>query len=410
MICWEQGGSEPVYLCAIHAEELKLRSENRAEGRKGSVADTDSGCGKARPKEETAPEANAPSAGAAQVMRGHPVEASAPAEEPTASFSEPKLDGDAEKATKPSPERPRETSSEPVSAPDEPVASPSQPVERGEAVVKPVDPAPGRSQPAASAPSSAPSEILTPKSHGQTKTAESVPSRHTNPSPKGPVLPAAAVKAVRLARDTSARPAVRDLTFGNPAKAIVDEAIWNLPAGDHEAFRTALQKGKPVAEAAQTAGGQLAAIHRRVTEYSLKLDAVLATSAKTIAVREAIDKPLEQAMIEIIENDSMTDSDKDTVVQQLGALQEWAKYGLQTQFTALEANRGLLAIGERMSWGRPNEIPDRLKPAYRALFASLKQGIHSAAPDAQEILERLVNLHAAKSDLLVLPAAELLPR
>ncbi|HYL98088.1 MAG TPA: hypothetical protein VEZ90_03975 [Blastocatellia bacterium] len=406
MVCWEQGGSEPVYLCAIHAEELKLRSEKRAEGRKASGAGADSGCGKARPKEE----AHSTSAADAKIIQGRPVEASPSAEEPAKPFSKIELDGTFEKAAKPSSKFRPDTISEPTSGPDEPVASRSQPVETGEAVVKPAETAPEPFQPAGSAPASEQSEPSTKKSHGQTKTEESVLSRQANSSPKGPVLPPGVVKAVRLARDTSARPAVRDLTFGNPAKAIVDEAIWNLPTGDHEAFRAALQKGKPAAEAAQTAGGQLAAIHRRVTEYSLKIDAVLATSAKTIAVREAIDKPLEQAMIEIIENDSMTDSDKDAAIQQLGALQEWAKYGLQAQFTALEANRGLLAIGERMSWGRPNEIPDRLKPAYRALFGSLKQAIHAAAPDAQEILERLVNLHAAKSDLLALPAPELLPR
>ncbi len=215
---------------------------------------------------------------------------------------------------------------------------------------------------------------------------------------------------IRPVKDAPVRLQARDLTFGNPAKAIVDEAMWNLPTGDPDAFRNALQQGKSVADAAQAAGGQLAAIHRRITEYSLKLDAILATSAKNISVQDAIDGPLEQAMIDIIEADSMTDPEKDAAIQQLGALQEWAKYGLQAQFTPLEAHRGLLAVGERMNWGGPTEIPERLKPAHRALYASLKKAIQTDAPDALELHERAINLRAAKSDLLIEPTPELLPK
>jgi hypothetical protein len=36
---------------------------------------------------------------------------------------------------------------------------------------------------------------------------------------------------------------VRDLTYGNSAKAMVDEAIWNMAAGNYRVYKTALQQG-----------------------------------------------------------------------------------------------------------------------------------------------------------------------
>ena len=109
----------------------------------------------------------------------------------------------------------------------------------------------------------------------------------------------------------SARSRLRDLTFGNSAKAMVDEAIWNLAAGDFEVYRTSLRQGKSAREAAQAAGGQLAVIHQKIDDYALKLDAVLSGSKAKINVAETIDKPLEQAMLEIISNGAMSDSEKD---------------------------------------------------------------------------------------------------
>ena len=83
---------------------------------------------------------------------------------------------------------------------------------------------------------------------------------------------------------------------------MVDEVIWNLAAGNSQVYRTALQQGKSATEAAQAAGGQVAVVHRKISDYTLKLEAVLAESKAVIDVAEAIDKPLEQAMLEIIGN------------------------------------------------------------------------------------------------------------
>lgn len=393
MVCWETGGTEPVYLCEGHAEAQKRRGENLA----GSVSSARAAAagdsvGGVRIKEGVR-DANSAGSRVAKPGEANPLETSpAPAEIAAPAAEQIKTE---EQRLGPE-ELPGVQSSEASPAP--PQSTPSE--NRDDASV---------AFPGTSAVASPEVPVAQSAEQAQTKddavATKLLASISNKAAPAAPVAPAAqTAKAARTAKDSS-RPPARDLAFGNPAKAMVDEAIWNLAVGDREAFQAALEQGKPAAEAAQAAGGQLAAIHRRIGEYSLKLDAVLSASAKTISVQEAIDRPLEQAMIEIIESGLLTDDEKDAAIQQLGGLQEWAKVGLQTQISPLAAHRGLLTVGERMNWGGPTAISQRLKPAYRALFASLKKTIHAAAPDAQELLERLINLYAAKCDLLPAPAA-----
>jgi hypothetical protein len=152
--------------------------------------------------------------------------------------------------------------------------------------------------------------------------------------------------------DPFVRSPLRDLTYGNSAKAMVDEAIWNMATGNYRDYKTALQQGKSATEAAQAAGGQLGVVHRKISDYTLKLEAVLSESKAIITVEEAIDKPLEQAMLEIISNRAMSDSEKDAAIRHLGALQEWVKvkHDLQRDMTPLRANRIILAVGDRIKW------------------------------------------------------------
>ena len=225
-----------------------------------------------------------------------------------------------------------------------------------------------------------------------------------SPSPETPRSPEAPrkleePKTERKVAEVSTRNRIRDLTLGNSAKAMVDEAIWNLATGDHEVYRTALQQGKAASEAAQAAGGLLAAIHQKIRDYALKLETVLTESKATINAAETIDKPLEQAVLEIIGNDAMSDSEKDASIQQLGAVQEWVKQGLQTDITPLQANQIILAIGERLNWGGSCEVPETCKPVYRTLYVNLKSAILVAVPEAKNLVDRLTNLYAAKSEV-----------
>jgi len=199
--------------------------------------------------------------------------------------------------------------------------------------------------------------------------------------------------------DPSVRSPVRDLTYGNSAKAMVDEVIWNMATGDYQVYRTALQQGKSAREAAEAAGGQLAVIHRKISDYTLKLEAVLSESKATINVGETVDKPLERAVHEIISNGALSDREKDRAIEQLGALEQWVKHGLEGDITPRQANRIILAIGDRLNWGGTADVPDEFKAVYRALFGSLKTAIGTAVPEAQNLHDRLTNLYAAKSDL-----------
>lgn len=207
---------------------------------------------------------------------------------------------------------------------------------------------------------------------------------------------------VRATTDATAKLPIHELTFGNSTKAMVDEAIWNLASGNLQAYKRALELGKSAAEAAEAAGGQLAVIHRKIADYTLKLEEALTKAKGAISTRGAVDEPLERAMLEIIGNNAMSEPEKDAAVQQLGAIQEWAKQGFQGEISPLQANRILLAIGERVNWGRAADISEQCKSAYGMLYKNLQTAIRAAAPAAQHLHERLTNLYAAKSDLEVL--------
>jgi hypothetical protein len=237
------------------------------------------------------------------------------------------------------------------------------------------------------------------KSKNRSKTQEIAEKQRKISSSREAVPSPAKPKAVRAVADASARSRQRDLTFGNSAKAMVDEAIWNLATGDFEIYRTALQRGKSVGEAAQAAGGQLSVIHQKIGDYTLKLEGVLSEAKASISVGETIDKPLEKATLEIISNDAMGDLEKDAAIQELGAVQEWVKHGQQGEMTPLQANQIMLAIGERLNWGGSSDFPEKVKAIYRAIYGNLKAALCAAVPEAQNLHERLTNLLTAKSQI-----------
>jgi hypothetical protein len=172
-----------------------------------------------------------------------------------------------------------------------------------------------------------------------------------------------------------------------------------MPPGDYEIYRTALEQGKPAIEAAQSAGGQFAIVHRRISEYTRRIEAVLSESKATINVRDVIDKPFEQAVLEIISNITMSDAEKDAAIDHLGAFQEQINRGLGREITPLQAHRIACAIAERAHWGTGVCLSEELKPAFRAVYSSVRNALRLAVPDAYELDERLANLYVAKSDL-----------
>jgi hypothetical protein len=245
------------------------------------------------------------------------------------------------------------------------------------------------------------------KNDQPTKPAESAAAKQSAYVPSETVGSLAPTK-VGGETDPSHRRPVRDLTYGNSAKALVDETIWNMPAGDYEVYRTALQQGRPATEAAQSAGGQLAIVHRKISEYTLKIEAVLSESKAIINVRDVIDKPLEHAVLDIISNVRMSEAEKDVAIGHLGAFQERINRGLNREITPLQAHRILRAIGDRANWGIRACLSEELKPAFRAIYSSVRNAIRAAVPEAYDLDERLANLCAAKSELENVPTAKAL--
>jgi hypothetical protein len=216
-----------------------------------------------------------------------------------------------------------------------------------------------------------------------------------------PSKTAGGLAAPKIERETnpSQRRPVRDLTYGDCAKALVDETIWNMPTGDFGMYRTALEQGKPITEAAQSAGGQFAIVHRRISEYTLKIEAVLSESKATINVRDVIDKPFEQAVLRIISNVAMSDAEKDAAIDHLGALQQQVNRGLDREIAPLQAYRIGRLIGDRANWGTRSCLSEELESTFRAVYTSIRNAVRAAVPETYDLDERLGNLCAARADL-----------
>jgi hypothetical protein len=150
-------------------------------------------------------------------------------------------------------------------------------------------------------------------------------------------------------------------------------------------------------------------VSQRINEYAPQLESMLAQSTKLIPVADAIDVPLHQAAIDIINNRAMTDAEKDAAINQLGALQKSLKEGLGTHVSPLELNRIKQLIGKRVNWGGTVSITDEVKPAYRALYGNINKLISTAVPEARELNERLSNLLATAMGIAEKGAGRVLP-
>jgi hypothetical protein len=210
----------------------------------------------------------------------------------------------------------------------------------------------------------------------RTPLPEVVEVKPSAPAPAETAPVAAAKKLGRTTAERSAKASARDLVFGDSAKALVDEAIWNLPVAEQSAI-----------------------VHRKIGEYTNKIETVLSVSAAKIKVEDAIAKPFERAILEIIGNNSISDAQKDAALDQLGTLQELINHGLEREIAPLQAHRIAYVIAGRANWGASAPIAEELKPAYRAIYSCVRNAVRAAVPHAQSLDERLANLYAAKLDL-----------
>jgi hypothetical protein len=130
---------------------------------------------------------------------------------------------------------------------------------------------------------------------------------------------------------------------------------------------------------------------------------VLAASTARIDARDAVDEPFERAMTEIMGNSAIAEAARDAAIDELGALQQCISQsiqrGLEREISPLQAHRVACAIGDRANWGASAKLSEELKPAYRAVYGSVRKALRAAVPHANNLEERLTNLYAAKCEL-----------
>jgi hypothetical protein len=149
---------------------------------------------------------------------------------------------------------------------------------------------------------------------------------------------------------------------------------------------------RKAARRAQSPAERCAAINRLISELATQLENILSQSETTIAVANTIDIALEQATLEIIQNHALTEPQKDATIQQLGALQESLKQDVGQEITPLRAHQIKQTVGDF-------SVADEARPAYRAVYDSLENAIHTAAPKAKHLEKRLANLLKMKAEL-----------
>jgi hypothetical protein len=191
----------------------------------------------------------------------------------------------------------------------------------------------------------------------------------------------------------------RDVIYGNPAKAITNEGVLSPFTGD-------IEKVKAAGGDLTAAGGRLGDVAGRIRQLQPQLNAALSSSTQTLRVADVIDKPLTDAMNDIIGNSAMTDAEKMAAISQLGGLQASLKQGLGDEITPLQANQLKNLIGSRVRWNGTNAVGDEVKPAYKAVYSALKDGVNDTVPEVADLNERLTNLHAAQDDLVRLARNE----
>ncbi|MGA8872609.1 MAG: hypothetical protein WB460_15795, partial [Candidatus Acidiferrales bacterium] len=360
--CWEDGGSEPIYVCESHAKRLGQPRKQVTDIRIITPPSKQNGDPvRVEARSDIQEVAVASPIAAATVVVSRTLSDDA---EAALAVDRTEIQEVAAPAPKSSPL--------PEAPGDVPVAMAGPVADQTE--IQEVSAPPEKIFPLPEAPRSIPEATPEPAVDQPEIREVAAPSAKVPASPEAPARALPEVRATRVT-ESSARPPARDLTYGNPAKAMVDEAIWNMATGNYQAYNAALERGKSVAEAAEAAGGQLAMVHRKIGDYTLKMGNLLAESKATIGVGECIDKPLEQAVLDIIGNGAMSDSEKDAAVQQLGVIQEWMKHGLQGNITPLQANQIVLAIGDRVNWGGTADVPEEFKAVYRTLYGNLKTAI-----------------------------------
>lgn len=193
----------------------------------------------------------------------------------------------------------------------------------------------------------------------------------------------------------------RDLTYGNPAKALDD--IRPPFTGNIQESKDALRDGD-VRSAQIAAGEWIYAISQKISALIPKLSKLVDASQAKISVADVIDEPLKNAMDAIGRSMAISDLDRHLGMNELLAFQQTVHRGLGETATRLarkdmspeEALRIKRELSGRVTnWAEPREIEE----AFQSVYRSLAQAIHLAVPGSATVDEQLTHALAAKQCL-----------
>jgi hypothetical protein len=202
-------------------------------------------------------------------------------------------------------------------------------------------------------------------------------------------------KLGRMLVNESIGATAKDVTFGNPAKAIAD---INTPfTGNIEKLKAALRAGQSLDQAEIAAGGRLGAISQKIQTLTPQLESAVNAAKTTVKSSDVIDKPLTDALNKVLNNKAMTDADKMTIMGQLGDLQKTLHQNSPgpdlTMQQVLQIKRDIgNEVGNWLVEPR-NEVQE----AYRSVYGTAKDALHNGVPGAAKLDEQLTDSISAKN-------------
>lgn len=170
---------------------------------------------------------------------------------------------------------------------------------------------------------------------------------------------------------------VRDVRYGDPSKALVDNGITS-----------------------PTTSGRLQAVTDAINNIKPQVDKALAASPAKIDIISLLDPIIQKATQEINESfekpEAKLAAHEDINALWMNAIRK-APTGFADLVTTNEIKQG---IGDTFNWEkRPTAMMPYAESAFRAAYGSLKQAITKEAPQVAPLNENLSNLISAKKAL-----------
>lgn len=218
-------------------------------------------------------------------------------------------------------------------------------------------------------------------------------------------------KVARRAVNESVGAAARDVTYGNPAKALLNEGIANPATGDLEAYKAAVRTGSTPDQAMLSAGGRAAAVQSRISLLQPALDNILSQAPGKIPA-STVTNVIDQGIKGIQANHGITAPDAQAAIAELNEVKQAALKitgvpgAAATAWSPLQANTVKQEIGANVNWTGRERIGEIVEPIRKQVYGALKDAVNAAAPGAADLNERLSDLYAARGDIQKLMQTE----